>query len=97
MLLLITNSDYVYTKKMMAYVFDPYLPLGMNRRSLFGMVSFQSFGVCIQQCLCILKNCCSVVLLFFAVCMIARICRICEEVFDTEGPCFLRVVQRVNV
>jgi len=29
-LLPITNSDYVYTEKMMAYVFDPYLPLDMN-------------------------------------------------------------------
>ncbi|KAH9558337.1 hypothetical protein CY35_06G003500, partial [Sphagnum magellanicum] len=37
-LLLITNSDYLYTEKMMAYAFDPYLPLGMNWRGLFDMV-----------------------------------------------------------
>ncbi|XP_024371454.1 uncharacterized protein [Physcomitrium patens] len=37
-LLLITNSDYLYTNKMMQYAFDKYLPNGMNWRSLFDMV-----------------------------------------------------------
>jgi hypothetical protein len=38
-LLLITNSDYLYTNKMMQYAFDKYLPEGMGWRALFDMVS----------------------------------------------------------
>jgi hypothetical protein len=41
-LLLITNSDYLYTNKMMQYAFDKYLPDGMGWRSLFDMVRFSS-------------------------------------------------------
>ncbi|CAK9215609.1 unnamed protein product [Sphagnum troendelagicum] len=37
-LLLITNSDYLYTNKMMQYAFDQYLPEGMSWRALFDMV-----------------------------------------------------------
>ncbi|XP_024383280.1 uncharacterized protein [Physcomitrium patens] len=37
-LLLITNSDYLYTNKMMQYAFDKYLPDGMGWRALFDMV-----------------------------------------------------------
>jgi hypothetical protein len=37
-LLLITNSDYLYTNKMMQYAFDKYLPDGMSWRTLFDMV-----------------------------------------------------------
>lgn len=48
-LLLITNSDYLYTNRMMQYAFDKYLPDGMGWRSLFDMVRFSSenpsFGV----------------------------------------------------
>ena len=41
-LLLITNSDYLYTNKMMQYAFDKYLPNGMGWRSIFDMVRFSS-------------------------------------------------------
>ena len=37
-LLLITNSDYEYTEKMMSYAYDTYLPEGMTWRDLFDMV-----------------------------------------------------------
>jgi len=37
-LLLITNSDYEYTEKMMSYAYDKYLPEGMMWRDLFDMV-----------------------------------------------------------
>lgn len=34
-LMLITNSEWEYTKRIMAYAFDPYLPSGMGWRDLF--------------------------------------------------------------
>jgi HAD superfamily 5'-nucleotidase-like hydrolase len=34
-LMLITNSEWEYTKRIMAYAFDPYLPAGMKWRDLF--------------------------------------------------------------
>eukprot|EP00899_Mesostigma_viride_P028373 jgi/Mesvir1/8720/Mv02649-RA.2 len=37
-LLLITNSDYSYTKTMMDYAYNPFLPAGMVWRDLFDMV-----------------------------------------------------------
>ena len=37
-LLLITNSDYEYTEKMMAYSYNKFLPSGMTWRSLFDVV-----------------------------------------------------------
>lgn len=40
-LLLITNSDYVYTDTMMTYAYDPYLPEGRTWRDLFDMVIVQ--------------------------------------------------------
>ena len=36
-LLLITNSDWDYTRQMMAHVFNPHLPQGMDWRSLFAL------------------------------------------------------------
>merc|ERR1712218_751831 len=35
---LITNSDYEYTEKMMAYSYNKFLPSGMTWRSLFDVV-----------------------------------------------------------
>jgi hypothetical protein len=40
-LVLITNSDFQYTEKMMAYAFDRFLPGGMTWRDLFSMVIVQ--------------------------------------------------------
>jgi len=37
-LLLITNSDYQYTDRMMSYCYDRFLPAGMRWRDLFDMV-----------------------------------------------------------
>lgn len=37
-LLLITNSEWSYTRVMMSYAFDPYLPKGMTWRELFDVV-----------------------------------------------------------
>lgn len=37
-LLLITNSDFTYTNKMMSYAYDEYLPEGKTWRDLFDMV-----------------------------------------------------------
>lgn len=37
-LMLITNSEWEYTKRIMAYAFDPYLPEGMGWRDLFEAV-----------------------------------------------------------
>ena len=37
-LLLITNSDWSYTRAMMAYAFDRFLPEGMTWRELFDLV-----------------------------------------------------------
>ncbi len=37
-LLLITNSEWSYTARMMAYAFDPFLPEGMGWRDLFELV-----------------------------------------------------------
>lgn len=37
-LMLITNSEWGYTKRIMAYAFDPYLPEGMSWRDLFEAV-----------------------------------------------------------
>ena len=42
MLLLITNSDYVYTDTMMSFAYDPYLPEGRSWRDLFDMVIVQA-------------------------------------------------------
>jgi hypothetical protein len=41
MLLLITNSDYEYTARMMAFAYDRFLPDGMTWRDLFDMVREQ--------------------------------------------------------
>ena len=41
-LLLITNSDYEYTNKMMSYSYDRYLPKGMRWRDLFDMIIVQA-------------------------------------------------------
>lgn len=38
-LLLITNSDYIYTDKMMSYAFDEFLPGQMKWKDLFDMVT----------------------------------------------------------
>ena len=38
MLLLITNSDYQYTERMMSYAYDRFLPEGMKWRDLFDTV-----------------------------------------------------------
>lgn len=48
-LLLITNSDYLYTDTMMTYAYDPYLPSGRTWRDLFDMVIVQ---VRFMRCLC---------------------------------------------
>jgi 5' nucleotidase family len=37
-LMLITNSDFSYTDKMMSYAYDEYLPAGKTWRDLFDMV-----------------------------------------------------------
>jgi 5'-nucleotidase len=37
-LLLITNSDWIYTRSMMAFAFDPYLPNGLTWRELFDLI-----------------------------------------------------------
>ncbi len=37
-LMLITNSDWPYTRRLMAYVIDPHLPAGMTWRDLFDLV-----------------------------------------------------------
>ncbi|MFT3924671.1 MAG: HAD-IG family 5'-nucleotidase [Myxococcales bacterium] len=37
-LMLITNSEWSYTRAMLSYVFDPYLPKGMTFRQLFDLV-----------------------------------------------------------
>jgi HAD superfamily 5'-nucleotidase-like hydrolase len=37
-LLLVTNSDWIYTRSMMSYAFDEFLPSGMTWRSLFDLV-----------------------------------------------------------
>jgi hypothetical protein len=42
MLLLITNSDYEYTARMMAFAYDRFLPAGMTWRDLFDMVRRQA-------------------------------------------------------
>ncbi|KAF8069710.1 DTX44 [Scenedesmus sp. PABB004] len=42
MLLLITNSDYEYTSRMMAFAYDPFLPPGTTWRDLFDMVIVQA-------------------------------------------------------
>lgn len=36
--LLITNSDWTHTRRMMSYAFDPFLPAGMTWRELFDIV-----------------------------------------------------------
>ena len=36
--MLITNSDYEYTNRMMSYAYNPFLPPGMKWRDLFDMV-----------------------------------------------------------
>lgn len=41
-LMLITNSDYEYTNKMMSYAYNPFLPPGMKWRDLFDMVIVQA-------------------------------------------------------
>lgn len=41
-LILITNSDYHYTNKMMQFAFNQYLPEGMDWRDLFDMVCSES-------------------------------------------------------
>lgn len=38
MLLLITNSDYEYTARMMSFAYDRFLPEGMTWRDIFDMV-----------------------------------------------------------
>lgn len=38
MLLLITNSDYEYTARMMSFAYDRFLPEGMSWRDMFDMV-----------------------------------------------------------
>ena len=37
--MLITNSDYQYTDKMMSFAYDEFLPAGKSWRDLFDMVS----------------------------------------------------------
>jgi hypothetical protein len=46
MLLLITNSDYEYTARMMAFAYDRFLPDGMTWRDLFDMVRWVSGCAC---------------------------------------------------
>ena len=41
-LLLITNSDFHYSDRMMSHAFDRFLPEGMTWRSLFDMVRYSS-------------------------------------------------------
>ncbi len=41
-LLLITNSEWEYTRFMMAYAYDPFLPSGMQWRDLFDLVIFSA-------------------------------------------------------
>lgn len=41
-LMLITNSDWPYTRQLMAYAFDPHLPEGMTWRDLFDLVIVSS-------------------------------------------------------
>ncbi len=43
-LLLITNSDFMYTNKMMSYAYDEYLPEGKTWRDLFDMVGHCLFA-----------------------------------------------------
>lgn len=48
-LMLITNSDFAYTDKMMSYAYDEYLPEGKTWRDLFDMVqrcTMRSHGCC---------------------------------------------------
>ncbi len=42
-LLLITNSDYLYTQQLMSYAYDRFLPSGMKWRDLFDMVWVGAF------------------------------------------------------
>lgn len=44
-LLLITNSDYHYTNRMMSFAYDHFLPQGQTWRDLFDMVRWQDGGV----------------------------------------------------
>ena len=44
LLMLITNSDYQYTDKMMSFAYDEFLPPGKSWRDLFDMVSL----LCVQ-------------------------------------------------
>jgi HAD superfamily 5'-nucleotidase-like hydrolase len=37
-IVLITNSDWLYTRSMMSYAFDPHLPKGMSWRDLFQLI-----------------------------------------------------------
>src|SRR3970282_2404828 len=41
-LLLITNSEWPYTRALMRYAFDPYLPRGTTWRDLFELVIVQA-------------------------------------------------------
>ena len=46
LILLITNSDYQYTERMMSFAYDRYLKAeGMQWRDLFDMVSCRAFAL----------------------------------------------------
>ena len=42
--MLITNSDYLYTNKMMSFAYNRFMPPGKTWRDLFDMVSLRSKG-----------------------------------------------------
>ena len=48
-LLLITNSDYQYTDRIMSYCYDRFLPTGMRWRDLFDMVRAASGLSCVLR------------------------------------------------
>ncbi len=48
--MLITNSDYQYTQRMMSYAYDEFLPDGKTWRDLFDMVA--------TRCCCCCGCCC---------------------------------------
>lgn len=51
LLLLITNSDYEYTERMMSFAYDRYLKAeGMQWRDLFDMVSCRAFTLQTDSC-----------------------------------------------
>ena len=53
--MLITNSDYLYTNKMMSFAYNRFMPPGKTWRDLFDMVSLHSKMLCIRIAWCIMQ------------------------------------------